>query len=267
MTALAFRFAGVEVVAALSGALYLPEAQTLVVADLHLEKGAALARRGALLPPYDTRATLAALGEALAGFAPASVVCLGDSFHDQDGARRLNAEDRVALQGLAAGRRWLWITGNHDGAAAAGIFGETAAELAIGPLTLRHCAQAAAAGAEVSGHFHPKASVAVGGRRLTARCFVHDQRRLILPAFGAFTGGLDVFDPAIASLLDVAFSLVLLGRRRVHHLPGCRRPAADACRQHLDPPRARATRSPLRYATQFARSGNSGFSSTDPTCV
>jgi hypothetical protein len=227
MTTLAFRFAGTEAVATVSGALYLPAARTLVVADLHLEKGTALARRGTLLPPYDTRATLAALADAVSRFDVRCVVCLGDSFHDHGGAHGLNGGDRAGLAALARGRRWVWIAGNHDGRAAAAILGDAVAELTLGPLTLRHAAAAAAAGPEISGHVHPKASVSVVGRRLTARCFVYDDRRLILPAFGAFTGGLDVADPAIAGLLGASFTVLLLGRSRLHVQPR-RRPAAPA---------------------------------------
>ncbi len=216
MSDAAFVFAGVEVVASLSGALLLPAAATLIVADLHLEKGSSFARHGMPLPPYDSRATLAALARVLDRHRPRCVVCLGDSFHDAHGPGRLDACDRAALAALMAARDWLWVTGNHDPAPPVDLGGEAVAELVFAGLTLRHAALPAAPAGEVSGHVHPKASVATAARRISARCFVGDDRRLILPAFGAFTGGLDVFDPAIAGLLGPAFTAWVLGRRRVH---------------------------------------------------
>ncbi|HYN39150.1 MAG TPA: ligase-associated DNA damage response endonuclease PdeM, partial [Rhodospirillales bacterium] len=216
------RIAGAALWATPEGALWWPDEATLVVADLHLEKGSSLARRGRLLPPYDTAATLATLARLIATLAPRRIVCLGDSFHDADGAGRLDADDAARLRALAAGRDWLWIAGNHDAGGLAGIGGRVAEAAALGPLMLRHQAAPAEGEGEISGHFHPKAAVRVGGRRIAGRCFVGDGRRLILPAFGAFAGGLDVFDPAIATLLAPGFAVWLLGRGRVHHLPSRR---------------------------------------------
>lgn len=221
-----FRFAGATLLATPTGALWWNEAATLVVADLHLEKGTSLARRGALLPPYDTRATLARLAALVDALAPRRVICLGDSFHDPDGPGRLADEDAGVVANLARGRDWLWIAGNHDPAWEKGFLrdldrrlpGEAVQDATVGPLVFRH--QATAHGSdgvgEISGHFHPKASVLAAGRRLTGRCFATDGRRLILPAFGAYTGGLDVLHPAIAALLTPAFTAHLIGRARVH---------------------------------------------------
>lgn len=221
MSDAAFAFRGGEVVACLSGALYLPAARALVVADLHLEKGSGYARRGTLLPPYDSRASLAALKRAIARFAPRLVVCLGDSFDDAGANARLGGEDASVLRGLVSGREWLWIAGNHDPAPVT-IGGTCASELRLGSFVLRHAADGGDGAGEISGHFHPKASIATTGRRFTSRCFVGDGERLIIPAFGAFTGGLDVFAPALGALLRPAFSVHLLGLGRVHRLPAHR---------------------------------------------
>jgi DNA ligase-associated metallophosphoesterase len=229
MMAVPLPFAGIELWAMQQGALWWLDESTLLVADLHLEKGSSLARRGALLPPYDSAATLTALGQLIDALQPRRVVCLGDSFHDPDGPARLCADSATGLQRLARGREWWWIVGNHDGDAAGftRLPGDVAAEATLGPLVLRHQATANATSGEVSGHFHPKARVAVTGRSIVGRCFVGDHRRLILPAFGAYAGGLDVFHPAIAALLSPAFSVWLLGRSRVHCLASHRlhRPA------------------------------------------
>ncbi|MBK8210727.1 MAG: ligase-associated DNA damage response endonuclease PdeM [Rhodospirillales bacterium] len=211
--------AGVDLWPTIEGALWWPAEATLMVADLHLEKGSSLARRGTLLPPYDSAATLALLSRLINRLAPRRVVCLGDSFHDAEAVDRLSADDAGLLHALARGRQWEWIAGNHDGAAGfAGLDGEVATEASLGPLVFRHRATVAARTGEVSGHFHPKARVAVAGRRIACRCFVGDGQRLILPAFGAYAGGLDVFDPAISTLLSPGFNVWLLGRVRIHRL-------------------------------------------------
>lgn len=200
-----------------SGALFWPARKALVVADLHLEKGSSFAARGRLLPPYDSRATLAALERAIAAHRPDHVICLGDSFHDREAAARLSKQEIATIRRLTATHRWTWIAGNHDPNPPAILGGEIADDLTIGPLTFRHQAlEDAPAPGELSGHFHPKASVATRGRRITARCFVTDGRRAILPSFGAYTGGLDVLDPAIAGLFWHGFTVYLLGRERVY---------------------------------------------------
>lgn len=233
------RFAGADLLVTLSGALYWPAMRMLIVADLHLEKGSAFARRGVLLPPYDSRATITRLAAALAEFRPATVVCLGDSFHDADAGYRLASEDGNALGRLTAGCDWLWVAGNHDHQPSTKFGGRVVEEVQMPPLQFRHCAVPGLAGGEageISGHFHPKASIVVAGRRITARCFVGDATRLILPAFGAYTGGLDVLQPAIARLLQPSFSVMLLGRHRVHRVAGCSLTAPVAASDRTVPP-------------------------------
>jgi DNA ligase-associated metallophosphoesterase len=203
-----------------SGALFWPARRMLLVADLHLEKGSAFAARGQLLPPYDTAATLRSLAAAIARHRPERVVCLGDSFHDEGAAERLAAADRAMIRQLTAAQAWTWICGNHDPAPPKQWGGEVQRELTLGPLVLRHQADPGArAHGEVSGHYHPKASVRLRAKRFTGRCFVGDGRRLVLPAFGAYAGGLDVLDPALAGLFPRGFGVHLLGRSRVYPFP------------------------------------------------
>jgi len=212
---------GAELVADISGALFWPAQSTLVVADLHLEKGSAFAaRHGTLLPPYDSAATLRRLAAAVETYRPLQVLCLGDSFHDAGAAARLGPAELATMQDLTARTRWIWIAGNHDPEPPGALGGTVAADVAIGPLVFRHEARPGERAGEVSGHFHPKASVATRGRRLSARCFIEDGKRLILPAFGAYTGGLDVRDPAIRELFGAAFAAHLIGRDRVHRFTG-----------------------------------------------
>lgn len=213
-------FQGAVLVPDLSGALFWPARGWLLVADLHLETGAAAARRGRLLPPYDTGATLARLEAVIARRRPEAVVCLGDSFHDQAGADGLRPADRARLQALMAGRRWLWITGNHDHDSARSLGGQTLPELTEQGLIFRHEADASANGGggrrEISGHYHPVAKVSTRGRRVRSRCFAIGRERLILPAFGAYTGGLNVLDRALNRLLGASFEVRLIGRDRLH---------------------------------------------------
>lgn len=216
MTASTVQFAGLEMQALPAGALYIPAFATLVMADLHLEKGSAVARRGALLPPYDSQATLARLSACIEALAPRRVICLGDSFHDGDGPARMTAGDRGRLEQMVAGRQWLWVAGNHDRETTALIGGTVVKETILAGIAFRHQALSTASGYEISGHFHPKACLTINTRRITGRCFVSDGRRLILPAFGAYAGGLDVFDPAITALMAPSFQVHLIGQRRVH---------------------------------------------------
>lgn len=205
-----------------SGALVWPDHALVVVADLHLEKGSALAGRGILLPPYDTRTTLAALADTLARWTPRTVISLGDGFHDDRASERLAASDRTHLRTLVAAHEWIWLAGNHDPAPPAGLGGRSATELEIGGIRFRHRPASTPDGPEIAGHLHPCARVTVRGRRLTRPCFVHDRRRVLLPAFGSYTGGLDVLDPAIAGLFEPDFAVALLGQGRVHPLPCAR---------------------------------------------
>lgn len=209
--------AGTPILAHQSGAILLLDDRTLVVADLHFEKGSAFAARGdAWLPPYDTGETLARLERVCRHYRPRRVICLGDSFHDLDGPDRMAKTDLARLRRLVQRQEWVWVTGNHDPAPPPDLGGETAQMLTVGPLTLRHeAATGAVPSGEVSGHFHPKAAVRTRGRRISGRCFVTDGRRLILPAFGAFAGGLNVLDPALASLLRPAFRVFVIGKQRL----------------------------------------------------
>jgi DNA ligase-associated metallophosphoesterase len=176
------------------GALYWPEHGLLVVADLHLEKGSSFARRGQLLPPYDTTETLARLARLIARYAPRVVVALGDNFHDGGGPGRLSGKDRVTLTALQRGREWIWIAGNHDPDPPEGIGGAFAETLPIGPLTFRHKPSPDAPDGEIAGHLHPVARVAQRGRAVSRRCFATDGKALVMPAFGAYTGGLNIRD-------------------------------------------------------------------------
>lgn len=200
-----------------SGVLVLPDEGTLVVADLHLEKGSSLARRGSLLPPYDTGATLARLAQVIASYAPRRVVALGDSFHDRFGPERLLAADRAALAALTSGRDWTWITGNHDPELPSSIGGSVASEAAIGPLVLRHHPMAGAA-RELAGHLHPVARVVLHGRGVRARAFLTDGDRCVLPAFGAYAGGLNACDRVFAPLFPRGFTAQVIGRSRLFAL-------------------------------------------------
>jgi len=208
---------GVALVATPAGGVYWPEQGALIVADLHLEKGSSFAARGVLLPPYDTTATLARLAAAVTHFAPRLVIALGDSFHDRAGAQRLSPADLASLAALQRGREWMWIAGNHDPHAPRGIGGDFAAMLALDGLTFRHEPAPHAAG-EMAGHLHPVARLAVRGQALTRRCFASDAQRIVLPAFGAYAGGLDVRHRRFAELFAGGFTAHLLGERRLFAL-------------------------------------------------
>jgi DNA ligase-associated metallophosphoesterase len=220
----ALRVAGVDLVLMAEGVCFWPEESLAVVADLHLEKGSSAARRGTLLPPYDTAATLAALTAALARIRPRRVISLGDAFHDRFALERLSERDRAHIASLQAGRDWIWIAGNHDAGlvgATEAIGGRVAEEVAIGPLVFRHEPAPGAAPGEIAGHLHPAARVAAGPRAVRRRCFATDGDRLLMPAFGAYTGGLDVLDRAIRSLFDrTRLAVHLLGDGRVYSFPG-----------------------------------------------
>ncbi|MGE5201991.1 MAG: ligase-associated DNA damage response endonuclease PdeM [Acidobacteriota bacterium] len=217
---LPLRLNGADLLADWSGALAWPAERTLVVADLHLEKGTSFASGGTLLPPYDTRATLDALEAAILRHDPRRVICLGDSFHDGDGPARLAELERRRLAALVASREWIWIAGNHDPAPPPSIGGTAVpGAFSLGPLTFRHAAGAISAPGEVSGHYHPKASLWVRGRRLSGRCFLADARRIVLPAFGAYAGGLDARDPALMELFPGGCDVHFIGRTRIATLP------------------------------------------------
>lgn len=207
--------AGTGAVLDLSGALYLPPHDTMVVSDLHLEKGSSFARAGQMLPPYDSRETLAGLDEAVERYRPRTIVALGDSFHDLDGPARLSPDDRACLSRLQAGRAWIWVAGNHDPALPPGLGGERADEVRLGRLLLRHTPQPGEPDGEVAGHLHPVGKVAMRGRSVRRRCFVTDGGRLVMPAFGAYAGGLNACDAAFKPLFPNGFTAHLIGDGRL----------------------------------------------------
>lgn len=194
-------FCGEPFVPLAEHALWWPRRRALLVADLHLEKGTAYARRGQFLPPYDSRACIAALARLVEQHGAAEVWCLGDSFHDAHAADRLDGETRAQLLQLTKSLRWTWITGNHDPAVDAAVGGTSQLEAVVDGFVLRHQAEPGEARPELSGHFHPKLRLVVRGRLISRRCFAVGRSRMILPSFGPYTGGLDVTDPAIASVV------------------------------------------------------------------
>lgn len=207
--------AGVSLFADPDGAIYWPEQGLLAVADLHLEKGSSFAARGMLLPPYDTAATLARLARLITHYAPRCVIALGDSFHDGGGPARLSEVDRDGLRVMQRGRDWIWITGNHDPEPADDVGGTFTDSLALDPLTFRHLPSGAPG--EVSGHLHPMARISHRGSAVSRRCFAADKMRMVMPAFGAFTGGLNVRGAAFADVFGtLAFTAHLLGEGRLY---------------------------------------------------
>ena len=202
--------AGVDLLADLSGALFWEEQGLLVVSDLHLEKGSSFAARGVLLPPYDTVATLGRLAAVIARHDPRMVIALGDSFHDRD-----------ALAAMQARRDWIWISGNHDPALPSDLGGVVAQEVAIGPIMFRH--EPTGAAGEIAGHLHPKARVSTRGRSMERRCFACDGERAVMPAFGAYTGGLSILDAAFARIFQTPGLVAhVLGDSRLHAIAASR---------------------------------------------
>lgn len=202
-----------------NGALWIAESKTLIVSDLHLEKGSSLALRGQMLPPYDTHAALLKLTDLMLSLQPEIIVSLGDSFHDSGGPARMDARDRELLRLLMSRCDWVWVEGNHDGRAPetlGGVFKET---LHIGSLTLRHYPTDATAPGEIAGHLHPCAKVSGRGRTVRRRCFATDGARLVMPAFGAFAGGLNVCDEAFANIFPGGATALVLGKDRVLPAP------------------------------------------------
>lgn len=216
MVDLPFRFHHADLVATPEGALWWPQQRVLAVADLHFEKGSAFAARGVPLPPYDTLATVLQLEGVVSRLQPQRVLALGDSFHDRNAHHRIDPSVAERLAALVRRLDWLWLVGNHDPEPKGPWGGQIASSAEIGPLSFRH--DASGAMGEVSGHWHPKARVWVRGGSVARRCFVLTPRHLILPAFGSFTGGLDVRDPALARVIGPAFEVLMCGRDRVSRL-------------------------------------------------
>jgi DNA ligase-associated metallophosphoesterase len=216
----AMRVGAVEFLADLSGALFWEQERLLVVSDLHLEKGSSFASRGVLLPPYDTVATLSRLAAVIAHYDPRTVIALGDSFHDRDAHERLSAPDREALSALQVRRDWIWIAGNHDPALPSDLGGAVASEVAIGGIVFRH--EPTGTAGEIAGHLHPKARVSTRGRSMERRCFASDGARAIMPAFGAYAGGLSIRDRAFAKIFAADFIAHVLGDSRMHAIAASR---------------------------------------------
>lgn len=213
----AFRINGVDALADAAGVLVLPASATLIVSDLHFEKGSAYAARGQMIPPYDTRSTLRRLGEAIARHRPDRVIALGDSFHDLGADGRMDEADAAGLQALVASvSDWVWIEGNHDPAPPPRFGGTILQALSIEALTLRHLPFEGPASGEVAGHLHPCAKVRGKGRAVRARCFATDGTRLVMPAFGAFTGGLNVCDAAFGRCFGATPDALMMGAQAVY---------------------------------------------------
>jgi DNA ligase-associated metallophosphoesterase len=196
-----FSFCQHELMPLPQGALFWPARRALLVADLHFEKASWFARFGQLLPPYDSIATLADLTALVTATQARELWCLGDSFHDREGCERLPPVAQGMLRALTGSLRWTWITGNHDAGFLDHCGGEIVPEALVDGLVLRHEANPAETRPELSGHFHPKLRLTVRGRRVARRCFVATENKLILPAFGSLTGGLDAGHPEIIRAL------------------------------------------------------------------
>lgn len=208
---------GVAAVCDPLGGLYLPDAGVLVVSDLHLEKGAAFARRGLLLPPYDTLATLRILDAVIARYGPRVVVSLGDNFHDRVGSAHLPEGFRSRIAAMAHGREWIWINGNHDPDGTVDLPGRSTDEIYLDGLVFRHEPQPGLQKGEIAGHLHPAATVRRREKSVRRPCFATDGQRLLMPAFGVMTGGLDLRHRAMADLFDeTALVAHLLGRDRIY---------------------------------------------------
>lgn len=209
-----FTLAGAQLEALSTGALWWPDQSLLCVSDLHLGKSERIARRGGTsLPPYETRDTLSRLAADLARTHARTVICLGDSFDDLGAAQSLPEEEKLWIARLQAGRRWIWVEGNHD-PGPVDLGGSHLAELPRPPLTFRHVAHAGASG-EVSGHYHPKARLALGGRSVSRPAFLYDSDRVIMPAYGTYTGGLDTRNAAFAPLMRPEACAVLTGKTAI----------------------------------------------------
>lgn len=221
MSAAPIHLAGERLMLDPAGVLAWPARRLLAVADLHLEKGSHFASRGRFVPPYDTRETLERLSRALRRWRPERLVLLGDSFHDASGHSRLSPSDAASLVRMLAGMDVIWVLGNHDPEPPVGLPGAAAEEWQDGTIAFRHIARSAplTSGAEISGHYHPKATMPTRCGGVTRPCFVADARRVVLPAFGAYTGGLDLREPPLAALFPRGARAFLLGQERLYSMP------------------------------------------------
>ncbi len=228
-----FSLAGEKALADAEGVLVLPGHETLIVSDLHFEKGSAFARSGQMLPPYDTRATLTRLHAAIKAHGPKRVIALGDSFHDMWADARMDGDDRARLKAMVGEiAHWVWIEGNHDPQPPEDLGGEIRFEFELGKLVLRHEPVEGDAPGEIAGHLHPCAKVRGRGRSVRRRCFATDGQRLIMPAFGAYTGGLNIRDTAFTACFGRTPDALVMGKEAVHAI------AAKQCAP--DRPRLRA---------------------------
>lgn len=211
------RVADVELLCDPLGALFHEAAGLLVVSDLHLEKGAAFARRGQLLPPYDTHATLKLLSRVIDRYRPKLVVSLGDNFHDRVGSALMPADCRALILDMARGRDWIWITGNHDPDGVTNLPGTVAESLALSGLTFRHEPRSGGETGEIAGHLHPAATLRRREKSVRRPCFATDGARLVMPSFGVMTGGLDLAHAAFRGLFDRKRLVAhMIGRDRVY---------------------------------------------------
>ncbi|MDZ7824124.1 MAG: ligase-associated DNA damage response endonuclease PdeM [Ahrensia sp.] len=225
--AFALRFGGQNMLLDPAGVLFLQDFNALIVSDMHLEKGSSFARRGQFLPPYDTAATLDRLGALIEKYAPDIIISLGDSFHDDQGSHRLADSAINQINELAKNRRFIWVTGNHDPSPPEHLPGECANELSLAGIVLRHIANPQEKAAEISGHYHPCATISVRSKNVRRPCFACDGQRLIMPAFGVMTGGLNLADRAYHGLFNrSALRAYMQGRDQIYaieakNISGC----------------------------------------------
>ena len=208
-----FYLSNTRLIADISGALFWPEKQTVIFSDLHLEKGSWFAKQNVFLPPYDTLDTLNRVEKVVNYFKPSRVISLGDSFHDDTWMERISKEQIAKILNLTNNYEWFWIQGNHDPCGVPSLGGINLSDYLDSPLTFRHEAKRETTDGEVSGHFHPKAKIKLNRKSFSDRCFISDEKRVILPAFGSFTGGLNVMDKAISSFFRDDFKVFLLGSK------------------------------------------------------
>lgn len=207
---------GENLVALRAGALWWPARETLIVSDIHFEKGSHFATKGVHLPPYDTRSTLKRLAALIATHQPKTVISLGDAFHDGEAEARMDDQDGVMLQSLIASTRWIWILGNHDPEPPERFAGAAERRVRIGRLIFRHEPDPRPEPGEIAGHFHPVAKVRVETRLVRRRCFATDGERMIMPAFGAYAGGLNILDEAYDGMFQRGLAALMLGAAGVY---------------------------------------------------